>query len=75
MAGGFLVISAIISFMVPFVVRCAPPKPVLEPRYTPGHQLEDIPEDEDESYRDSGNQSIASGNQGNEKVDNVESCL
>ena len=72
MAGGFLVISSIISFMVPFVVRCAPPKPVLEPRYTRGHQLEDI--SEDESYRDSGNQSIASVNQGNEKVDNVESC-
>ena len=67
--------SSLISFMIPFVARCAPPKPILEPRQPPGTYLEDIPEDEDESYRDSGNQSIASGNPGNEKVDTVESCL
>ncbi|CAG7827516.1 unnamed protein product [Allacma fusca] len=74
LAGGFLIISSIISFMVPFVTRCAPPKPVLEPRTFVGTALEDIPEDEDESCRDSAEQSV---NEENEKnvVDNVESCL
>jgi MFS family permease len=74
LAGGFLILSALISFMVPFVQRCAPPKPVLEPRSFGGHPLEDIPEDEDESLRDSANQSIHEENEKN-AADNVESCL
>lgn len=44
MAGGFLIISAIISFLVPLVTRCAPEKPVLQPPTQPGGFLEDIPE-------------------------------
>ncbi|CAL8110736.1 unnamed protein product [Orchesella dallaii] len=68
LAGGFLLISAAISFMVPLVTRCAPEKPLLEPPSQPGGFLEDIPEAA-ESNTNSGDFEES------EKYDQVESCL
>lgn len=43
-AGGFLIVSAAISFMVPFITRFAPEKKVLQPLLYQVGYLEDIPE-------------------------------
>lgn len=67
LAGGFLVLSAAISFMVPLVTRCAPEKPILQPPAQSGGFLEDIPEAAESNTN--------SGDLETEKFDQVESCL
>ncbi|ODM93665.1 Monocarboxylate transporter 7 [Orchesella cincta] len=69
LAGGFLLISAAISFMIPLVNRCAPEKPLLQPPSQPGGFLEDIPEAA-ESNTNSGDL-----DESEEKYDQVESSL
>jgi len=67
LAGGFLIISASISFLVPCVSKYAPPKPMLEPKTPFGGYLEDIPEGAESSS--------SHGSEEYEKCDQVESCL
>ncbi len=45
LAGTFLILSSIIASIIPFVLKYAPPKPLLIPRsHSAGAHLEDIPE-------------------------------
>lgn len=70
LAGGFLVVSAFVSFLVPYVKKYAPEKKVLQPRLFGGY-LEDIPEDA-ESILESPE---AGEHNGIEKFDQIESSV
>lgn len=71
-AGGFLITSAAISFMVPCVTRFAPDKKVLQPPLYQVGYLEDIPEAAESSHNNSGE---LDDNEKKEKFDQVESSL
>jgi hypothetical protein len=65
LAGGFLVISAMISFLVPCVRRYAPEKKVLTAQVYGGY-LEDIPEAAESTHNNSTEL---------ETTEQVESCV